>query len=471
MCVFDLDPGPRTGIPSAPRCALDIREVLDNLAGLECLAKTSGSKGLQVYVPLNTTKHTHEHCSEFAQAVAQVLEKHSPKLGDVPMAKYARPGKVFIDWSQNSRHKDDRLRCTPYGATAARRSARRSPGTRSRPPAGGSDLRSRRATSRGGSRSTAISFADTLHLAARSSRSRTGSRPARATGAADHRGGRGSDTLDARRRWVEDPLGWEAMRSPGSGGACVGAGRGLLALRLLTALACGFVLTAANGARRTHERRAVRGSVMRRKLTRRAAEGLHGGRRRCLFARVVRSRTGAYDRERSAELVPRETPRGSARRSGMFAGIGGGVLGGGDADPYIRAGVSDDPVPDAAGGRSRSTEAVLGPGRGRRRGPGPTSRRPGGASTSRPPFVGIHRLRSRDIGPNGDAPSALGTRAFVAKWLPTHKSVPVFERGPSQHRGAVPGRSNRARRRPRVARRQLPGAGVVDTGDSSTLTP
>ena len=104
MCVFDLDPGPRTGIPECAEVALDIREVLDNLAGLEAFAKTSGSKGLQVYVPLNAP-HTHEGCSEFAQAVAQALEKHHPKRVTSTMAKAARPGKVFIDWSQNSRHK------------------------------------------------------------------------------------------------------------------------------------------------------------------------------------------------------------------------------------------------------------------------------------------------------------------------------------------------------------------------------
>ena len=104
MCVFDLDPGPRTGIPECAEVALDIRQVLDNLAALQSFAKTSGSKGLQVYVPLNT-KSTHEGCSEFAQAVAQVLEKHHPKRVTSTMAKAARPGKVFIDWSQNSRHK------------------------------------------------------------------------------------------------------------------------------------------------------------------------------------------------------------------------------------------------------------------------------------------------------------------------------------------------------------------------------
>jgi bifunctional non-homologous end joining protein LigD len=104
MCVFDLDPGPRTGIPECAEVALDIRSVLDRLAGLQCFTKTSGSKGLQVYVPLNSP-HTHEHCSSFAQAVAQVLEKHHPDRVTSVMSKAARPGKVFIDWSQNSRHK------------------------------------------------------------------------------------------------------------------------------------------------------------------------------------------------------------------------------------------------------------------------------------------------------------------------------------------------------------------------------
>ena len=104
MCVFDLDPGPGTGIPQCAEVALDIRAVLDRLAGLECIAKTSGSKGLQLYVPLNTP-HTHEHCSSFALAVAQVLEKHHPHRVTSVMKKSVRPGKVFIDWSQNSRHK------------------------------------------------------------------------------------------------------------------------------------------------------------------------------------------------------------------------------------------------------------------------------------------------------------------------------------------------------------------------------
>jgi bifunctional non-homologous end joining protein LigD len=104
MCVFDLDPGPGTGIPECAALALQIRDVLDGLGGLRCLPKTSGSKGIQLYVPLNTP-HAHDHCSSFALAVAQVLEKHDPSRVTSVMKKSVRPGKVFVDWSQNSRHK------------------------------------------------------------------------------------------------------------------------------------------------------------------------------------------------------------------------------------------------------------------------------------------------------------------------------------------------------------------------------
>jgi bifunctional non-homologous end joining protein LigD len=104
MLVFDLDPGAPADIHSCAEVALDIRDVLDDLAGLRCLAKTSGSKGMQLYVPLNRP-HTHEHCSSFALAAAQVLEKHHGDRVTSVMTKAVRPGKVFIDWSQNSRHK------------------------------------------------------------------------------------------------------------------------------------------------------------------------------------------------------------------------------------------------------------------------------------------------------------------------------------------------------------------------------
>jgi bifunctional non-homologous end joining protein LigD len=106
-CVFDLDPGPGTAIPECARLALAIGEVLA-ATGLEAVAKTSGSKGLQVYVPLNTTDgeaHTHEECSAFALAVGQLLEKRDPAGVTVTMARSERPGRVFVDWSQNAFHK------------------------------------------------------------------------------------------------------------------------------------------------------------------------------------------------------------------------------------------------------------------------------------------------------------------------------------------------------------------------------
>ena len=104
MCVFDLDPGAPAAVKECAEVALDIHAVLEDIAGLESIVKTSGSKGLQLYVPLNSS-HTHEQCSAFAQAVAQVLEKHHGNRVTSTMAKKERPGKVFIDWSQNSRHK------------------------------------------------------------------------------------------------------------------------------------------------------------------------------------------------------------------------------------------------------------------------------------------------------------------------------------------------------------------------------
>ena len=103
ICVFDLDPGAPAAVRECADVALDIRHALDGL-GLQAFPKTSGSKGLQVYVPLNTP-HTHEQCSAFAQAVAQMLERAAPAAVTSTMAKAVRPGKVFVDWSQNSRHK------------------------------------------------------------------------------------------------------------------------------------------------------------------------------------------------------------------------------------------------------------------------------------------------------------------------------------------------------------------------------
>lgn len=121
MVVFDLDPGPRTDIADCARVALELRELVGTL-GLELYAKTSGSKGMQLYLPLNSP-HTHEHCSDFALAAAQVLERRDPERITTTMAKAQRHGRVFIDWSQNSRHKTTicayslRARSTPTVST------------------------------------------------------------------------------------------------------------------------------------------------------------------------------------------------------------------------------------------------------------------------------------------------------------------------------------------------------------------
>ena len=106
-CVFDLDPGPRTDIRNCAELAVEIRDILA-AADLQCVAKTSGSKGMQVYVPLNGTgseAHTHDHCADFARAVGLLLQQRHPGGVTVDMAKEKRPGKVFVDWSQNAFHK------------------------------------------------------------------------------------------------------------------------------------------------------------------------------------------------------------------------------------------------------------------------------------------------------------------------------------------------------------------------------
>jgi bifunctional non-homologous end joining protein LigD len=103
VLAFDLDPGEPAALPECREVALLLRDLLADL-GLDCLAKTSGSKGMQVYVPLNTAV-TYDDTKPFAQAIAQMLEKQQPKLVTSSMKKALRPGKVFIDWSQNSRHK------------------------------------------------------------------------------------------------------------------------------------------------------------------------------------------------------------------------------------------------------------------------------------------------------------------------------------------------------------------------------
>jgi bifunctional non-homologous end joining protein LigD len=102
--VFDFDPGAPATIVECCAVALAVRDVLAavHLVGW---CKTSGSKGLQLYVPLNTPSATHDGAADFALAVGQLLEKQQPKQVTTVMAKAQRPGKIFIDWSQNAFHK------------------------------------------------------------------------------------------------------------------------------------------------------------------------------------------------------------------------------------------------------------------------------------------------------------------------------------------------------------------------------
>ena len=101
--VFDLDPGAPAAMAECAQAALAIRDVLDAV-GLQAWPKTSGSKGMQLYVPVNGPL-THDHAGSFALAVGQLLEKQRPDLVLVVMTKAKRTGKIFIDWSQNNRHK------------------------------------------------------------------------------------------------------------------------------------------------------------------------------------------------------------------------------------------------------------------------------------------------------------------------------------------------------------------------------
>jgi len=103
ILAFDLDPGEPATIVECAEVAVRLRAALTTL-GLEAFPKTSGSKGMQVYVPLNTPT-SYDATKPFARALAQVLERAEPDLVVSEMAKVRRKGKVFVDWSQNDEHK------------------------------------------------------------------------------------------------------------------------------------------------------------------------------------------------------------------------------------------------------------------------------------------------------------------------------------------------------------------------------
>lgn len=122
--VFDLDPGERTDLFDCRRVALQLRAWLEQL-GLVVFVKTSGSKGLHLSVPITDPAVTHDDTKRFALSLGQLYEQRDESV-TTNMAKAERVGKVFIDWSQNDRHKTTiapyslRIRALPSVSTPIR---------------------------------------------------------------------------------------------------------------------------------------------------------------------------------------------------------------------------------------------------------------------------------------------------------------------------------------------------------------
>ena len=105
VMAFDLDPGPPAGIPECCEVAVLLRDALSQI-GLESFPKTSGSKGIQVYVPLNVEGVDYDHGTKaLSKGLARLLEARHPKLIVSQQRKDLRKGKVLIDWSQNDENK------------------------------------------------------------------------------------------------------------------------------------------------------------------------------------------------------------------------------------------------------------------------------------------------------------------------------------------------------------------------------
>jgi bifunctional non-homologous end joining protein LigD len=102
--VFDLDPGAPADVLDCAQVAIWIRGLFEQL-GLDCYPKTSGSKGVQIYVPLDRTSSSYERTKPFARQVAETLEQRFGDRVVSRMTRAKRPGKVLVDWSQNDRHK------------------------------------------------------------------------------------------------------------------------------------------------------------------------------------------------------------------------------------------------------------------------------------------------------------------------------------------------------------------------------
>jgi bifunctional non-homologous end joining protein LigD len=103
VLAFDLDPGDRVGLLECCEVALRLRDLLDGVR-MEAVPKTSGSKGLQVYVPLRMPA-TYARTKPLAKQIAELLESQTPDAVVSRMEKSLRAGKVLVDWSQNTEHK------------------------------------------------------------------------------------------------------------------------------------------------------------------------------------------------------------------------------------------------------------------------------------------------------------------------------------------------------------------------------
>jgi bifunctional non-homologous end joining protein LigD len=101
--AFDLDPGPGANILHCCEVALRLRELFEAL-GIEAYPKTSGSKGLQIFVPLNTDV-TYEFTKPAARRIAEAFEEQTPEAVVSHIARAARQGRILVDWSQNTEHK------------------------------------------------------------------------------------------------------------------------------------------------------------------------------------------------------------------------------------------------------------------------------------------------------------------------------------------------------------------------------
>src|SRR3954470_16543967 len=104
ILAFDLDPGAPAGIVECCEVGLVLQGLFQGI-GLEAFAKTSGSKGLQVYVPINDDTASYAQTKGFSKAIAELLEQQLPELVVSRMTKALRKGKVFVDWSQNDEKK------------------------------------------------------------------------------------------------------------------------------------------------------------------------------------------------------------------------------------------------------------------------------------------------------------------------------------------------------------------------------